>query len=236
MEYGPGSHEWMQAHPEYAGGAFYHPPTPPGGPAPPSIDFNAYSQDDPRMVEAYGLLKDRMNADNSKRAIDKAVMGTMDAAALGAKDLGANMARRGISGTGTGATFLQKNVYAPAQREAAGKASDIALAEQDRQDRLAQALQGPAGAISGQNLANRSFGLSAWEAQQQAALQRQQLAQQAQDAEIARWIALTQSMGGLQGFMQQGGVPPQIPTGGPGWAPAVSPYPQSPGPSAGWGR
>lgn len=228
MEYGPGSHEWLQAHPEYAGGAFYHGPNtaPPGGPQP--IDLSSYAQDDPRMVAAYGTqqdayntLKGRMSADNSQRAIDKAVMGTMDAAALGAKDLGANLARRGLSGTGAGATFLQRNVFQPAQREAAGKSADIALAEQARQDQLAQSLYGAAqglgssaGNISGQNLANRQFGLGTWEAQQADARQRAQMEQQARDSELARWMALSQMMGGPGGFMAQGGVPPLPNTSG----------------------
>lgn len=187
------------------------PPGRQGGGQP--IDLSSYAQDDPRMVEAYGLLKGRMGEDNSKRAIDKAVMGTMDAAALGAKDLGANMARRGISGTGTGATFLNRNVFQPAQREAAGQAASISLAEQDRQDRLAQSLQGPAAGIAGQNLANRNFGLSTWQAQQQEALQRAQMEQQARESELARWMALTQSMGGIGSFLGQGGSAPALPPG-----------------------
>lgn len=220
-EYGPGSKEWLQANPNYAGGAFNHPQQG-QQPGPQPIDFSAYAQDDPRMVDAYGqqqeaynTLKGRMGADNSKRAIDHAVLGTMDAAALGAKDLGAGMARRGISGSGTGATFLQKNVFAPAQREAAGRATDIALGEQARQDDLARSLQGAAGglqsaagSISGQNLNNRQFGLSAWQAQQQEAIQRAQLEQQAREAEISRWMALA------QGGMPPGGSPIPIPQGG----------------------
>lgn len=197
-QYGPGSHEWLAAHPGYAGGAFSGGGG--GGENGASMDFSSYAQDDPRMLEAYNILKGRMDTSNTKRAIDKAVLGTMDAAALGAKDLGANMARRGVSGTGTGATFLQKNVFAPAQREASGKAAEISLAEQDRLDKLAAALQGPAAGIAGHNLSNREFGLQSWQAMQQAALQRQQLAQSAMDNEIARWMALANSGFGGGGY------------------------------------
>jgi hypothetical protein len=142
-----------------------------------------------------------MNSDNSKRAIDHAVLGTMDAAALGAKDMGANMARRGISGTGAGATFLNKNVFQPAQRTAAGQATDISLAEQARQDDLAKSLQGPAGNIAGNNLQNRQFGLNTWQAQQNDARERAQMEQQQRDSELSRWLALSQQQ--MPGGMPQ---------------------------------
>lgn len=176
--------------------------------------FNSTAQDDPRMVEAYDIFKGRMSADNSQRAIDKAVGGTMDAAALGAKDLGANMARRGISGTGTGATFLNRNVFAPAQREAANQASNIALGEQDRQDRLAAGLQGPAGNIASMNLQNRRFGLDQWQAQQSEAAQRAEMERRARDEELAKWMALAQ--GGFGGMGGGGYRPPGNAYGMPG--------------------
>lgn len=102
-----------------------------GGPISNTTQISPYLQS---QIDRY---ESRFDVDNTKRAIDKSTLGVMDAAALGARDLGAaNAARRGISGTGTSAAFLAKRFYEPAQRQAASNAADIAMGRERELDAL----------------------------------------------------------------------------------------------------
>lgn len=180
------------------------------GPAGAPAEFENTAYESPKIEEVYKLWKERLGKDPTERAINKSNLGVADMAALAASDLGGSMARRGVLGTGTGATFLQNKVFAPAQREAAGRAADIAMGREKDLDALTLAGLGIARAGEDVNLANRGLGLQQYLGQNQTALGWAQLKQQQQDAEMARWLALL----GNENLMS--GLGPNMNPGTPG--------------------
>lgn len=122
--------------------------------------------------------KSRFDVDNTKRTIDKSNLGIMDAAALGAADAKANLASRGAIGSGAADAFLQKRIFQPAQREAAGKAADIALQREKDLDALTLGGQGIMSSQANLQLAEKAQALQEWIAKSGANLQQQQIALQ----------------------------------------------------------
>lgn len=172
-------------------------PQPPPYAPPPPQEFTNESEYSPWISDVRNRWLERLSADPTKRAIDRSNLATMDAAALAAKDLGANIASRGALGSGAGSTFLANRVFAPAQREAAGKAADISLGRERDLDNLTMAGLGIARAGEDVNLANKNLGLNQYIAQNNAQLgwagnqlNWAQLQQQAQDAQMAQYLAL----------------------------------------------
>lgn len=90
----------------------------------------------PFLKEQIERYRSRFGSDPTERAIQRSNLGIADAAALLAADAKANMASRGVLNTGTGATFLQRRVFEPAQRQAAGRAADIAMGRERDLDAL----------------------------------------------------------------------------------------------------
>lgn len=161
---------------------------------PPPSNLNNTAQNDPQLAELYQMWKGRMGADTTKRAQDRSTASIMDAAALGAADLrGGNLARRGLVGSGAGDTFLQKRVFAPAQREAAGKAADIALGRERDLDAMVMGGLGIAGAQGNANRADRALALQQYLGEQGNALGWAGLNQNSYDSDMARWMALLQN-------------------------------------------
>lgn len=109
-------------------------PLPAGGGSVPTSTNTADM--DPTIAKQLALYNQRLGADPSKRAIQTSTLGIQDAAALSAADAKGIMSRRGILGSGAGDTFLQNKIFAPAQRQAAGAAAQIAQAEEQRKDNL----------------------------------------------------------------------------------------------------
>lgn len=163
-----------------------------GGPSN-ALTNNTYTMS-PDLKGALDALKARSSTDDTVRATNRATTGAMDAAALQAADLKGSLAGRGLIGGGTaGAAFLNKNVYAPAQRSAAQAASNIALGQQQRLDTLAQAGVNAAAVPEQLSLANRNLGLEQWQAQQSDALAQQDLANRIQQQQVAQWQALLEA-------------------------------------------
>jgi hypothetical protein len=126
------------------------------------------------------------------------------------------MSRRGTLGTGVGDTFLNKRVFAPAQRQAAGAAANIAMQREQDLDRLVVGGTALAAAPGQQSIQERNLSLNT-QGQAfnqnfmtgQAEWQRQFEAQQAQqraDDEAARRLAEL-----YQPYLTGGIVPPGIP-------------------------
>ena len=144
------------------------------------------SEISPYLKKALGRLDERFSEDNTKRAIQDSNLGISDAAALSAADQKGGLSRRGLVGSEGGATFLSKNVYQPAQRQAAKAAADITLAQQSRKDNLVLGSQGLVRAPDEVNLANRAEASREQEAQAQQQMQQAQLQQQQQ----SQWLSL----------------------------------------------
>ena len=158
-------------------------------PAHPVTSTNT-SEISPYLKKALGRLDERFSDDNTKRAIQDSNLGISDAAALSAADQKGGLSRRGLVGSEGGATFLSKNVYQPAQRQAAKAAANITLAQQARKDNLVLGSQGLVRAPDEINLANRAEASREQEAQAQQQQQQAQLQQQ----QTAQWLSL---MGGM---------------------------------------
>ena len=154
-------------------------------PAAPVTSTNT-SEISPYLKKALGRLDERFSEDNTKRAIQDSNLGISDAAALSAADQKGGLSRRGLVGSEGGATFLSKNVYQPAQRQAAKAAADITLAQQARKDNLVLGSQGLVQAPDQINLANRAEASREQEAQAQQQMQQAQLQQQQQ----SQWLSL----------------------------------------------
>lgn len=161
---------------------------------------------DPYLEEQVRNLRARMGADTTERAIGRSTTGILDAAALGAADAGAaNLSSRGLVGSGAGQAFLQKRFFDPAQRAAAGAATDIALRREQDLDRLVLGGTSIMGAPGQSSLASRSLGLQQWQAQtgagqaaQGLSLEQQRLNQQQQQSQIENWLR-------MYALSQQGG-------------------------------
>jgi hypothetical protein len=146
----------------------------------------------PYIKEQIDRYRSRFDKDTTARAIDRSNLGIADSAALMASDAKANMARRGVLGSGTGAAFLNKNVFAPAQRQAAGAAADISLGRERDLDALTLGGTGLMTAPSSIALADRDLALRQWMAQNEDERARAALAQAGQNQQLAQWIALNQ--------------------------------------------
>ena len=138
----------------------------------------------------------RLSADPTQRAIDRSNRSIADSAALMASDAKANMARRGVMGTGTGDAFLQKRVFQPAQRQAAEASTQIALGRERDLDALVLGgvplMRAPDEiALSRQNMALQQAQL-----QDSAEARRAGMAMQQQQQAMAQWLALAQMYGG----------------------------------------
>lgn len=188
-------------------------------------EFSSHVEDNPDLRWLADKFKSRFDTSNTKRAIDASNLGIMDAAALGAADAKGAMASRGVLGTGTGASFLNKRIFAPAQRAAAGAAKDIALDEQHRLDALTLGGLGIMKAPSDLALGQNAQALQQWMAANGFNIQNAQLAagQQAQNfaQQQQQWQNMLQLMqqgnpyasGSVAGSTSQ----PRTPAGG--WGP-----------------
>ena len=101
----------------------------------PNITTNTAASN-PHLDDLWAQYQARMGSDTTQRAIDRSTGAIADSAALLGKDAKANLASRGALGSGVGAAYIQKNITAPAQRQAAGAAADITLAAEKRKDDL----------------------------------------------------------------------------------------------------
>lgn len=146
-----------------------------------------------KQIERYA---ERLSADPTQRAIDRSNRAIADSAALMAADQKANMARRGVMGTGVGDAFLQRRVFDPAQRQAAEAATQIALGRERDLDALV--LQGTGLMRTPDELAIQRQNLALQQAQLQDAAEarRAGMAQQQQQQAMAQWLALAQMYGG----------------------------------------
>jgi hypothetical protein len=152
------------------------------------------AQNDPHLDDLWKKYQDRFSDDNTKRAIDRSNTGIADSAALLGKDARASLADRGALGTGVGAAFINKNITAPAQRQAAGAAADISMDAEKRKDALVLGGVGLAGAHSDlavrqQANANQQYATSA-----QIQMQQQEAQQRALQQQQAQWMALMNSI------------------------------------------
>jgi hypothetical protein len=157
---------------------------------PPSLDFEA--ELDPYIQRQIQRYEQRFDVDNTKRAIDRSNLGIADAAALSAADAKANMASRGILGTGTGAAYLQKRIFEPARQQAAKAAADIAFANEQRLDALTLGGTGLMTAPSAIALGQQRLGLDAWSRAQEDARLRAAMEQSTEAARRAEELARLQ--------------------------------------------
>jgi hypothetical protein len=151
---------------------------------------------DPYLTQQVDRYNSRFTNDPTKQAVEHSTLGIMDAAALGAADMKGQMGSRGVLNSGAGATFLQKRVFDPAQRAAAGAAGDIAIKRQKQLDDLTLGGTDIMKAPSQLGVQNRELAMRQWEGQQADARAREQLAlqrQQAADQQALQWLALTQA-------------------------------------------
>lgn len=168
---------------------------------------------DPNLQTQVDRLGQRLSADTTNRAIDRAGSAIKDAAAGRQTALTSSLARRGLSGSGVEASERGK-IAAQAQRAQAGAAADISLGRERDLDALTLGGQGimsapgqyslaregqtnnfllgglQAAAEPGrQALADRQLGLQQWQAQNAAE-------QGAQDRQLSQWLALMRMYGG----------------------------------------
>jgi hypothetical protein len=193
--FGPGGANWYQTgapggSPGIGGGAAAA--TPRGSSGGGAVTNANTAQMSPYLKEQMQRYRDRFSQDNTARAIDQSNLGIADAAALTAADAKAGMSRRGVGGTGTGAAYLTKRVFAPAQREAAGAAASIAMQRQKDLDALVLGGSGIMGAADANNLQNRQLSLEQWKAQAEDERARAAAAQAQENAKLAQQIALAQ--------------------------------------------
>jgi hypothetical protein len=159
-------------------------------------------------MDQVAALKQRESTDPTQRAIERSTTGTLDAAALGAADAGAaNLAARGLTGTGAGAAFLNKQFFAPAQRAASQSAADISLQRERDLDALVLGGQGIMSAPGQMGLAQKELGLRQYQTEAGLTVQEQQLALEAQKAQMDAWL----KMYGISAAQQPpGGAPYQV--------------------------
>lgn len=148
------------------------------------------TQISPYLKEQMDRYRQRFSVDNTNRAIGRATTGAMDAAALAAADLKGNLSSRGLVGSEGGNAFLQKRVYGPAQRQAAGAAADIALGNENRLDALTLGGTGLMRAPDDIALANRNLNLQQSGQDFSQAMQQEQFRNQLQQQQYAQYLAL----------------------------------------------
>lgn len=168
------------------GGGFGAPPSS----LPPLNNTVTPSADLKWLQDQYKL---RLGADPTKRAIAGATSGIRDATTGLAKELGGNLARRGISQSGirtTGEQGLAQN----AQQQIAAAASGITQGRERDIDAMVMGGLPIMGSQDQLGLQKQGLGLQQWQAQNQAEIARQQLglqaqaqAQQGQQAMMSLW-------------------------------------------------
>jgi hypothetical protein len=108
--------------------------------------------------------KSRLSADTTGRAVDRASSQIRDATSGLSKELGGNMARRGMSGSG--AYFQgQGNLAGQAQKAIAGASADIHLGRERDLDNLTMGGLGIMGSQDQLGLQKQRFGLDQWNSQ-----------------------------------------------------------------------
>jgi len=175
---------------------------------------------DPHLQTQINRLGDRLSGDPRQRAQDFASQDIGARARASEAGMREDLARRGIRGDSGVAAELSQRTRDKAMQESARSAAGIALGREAQLDQLVLGGQGimaapgqmararegmtnqlmstgfdQAGAIAGQNLADRGLGLNQWQAQGNFNLGAANLAQSGRDNEIARLMALTR-MGG----------------------------------------
>jgi hypothetical protein len=168
------------------GGGFGAPPSS----VPPLNNTVTPSADLTWLQEQY---KARLGADPTKRAIAGATSGIRDATTGLAKELGGNLARRGISQSGI-RTSGEQGLAQNAQRQIAGAAAGITQGRERDIDAMVMGGLPIMGAQDQLGLQKQGLGLQQWQAQNQAEIARQQLglqaqaqAQQGQQAMMSLW-------------------------------------------------
>jgi hypothetical protein len=151
----------------------------------------------PFVQEHIQNYRNRLSEDNTKRAIDKSNLGIADSAALMAADAKAGMSRRGVQGTDTGAAFLQKRVFEPAQRAAAGQAANIALQRERDLDNLVLGGTGIMRLPDEIALANRGMNLDQLRSDREDARHRAEIEREERRRreDAARWAAMLDNVG-----------------------------------------
>lgn len=137
--------------------------------------------------------KQRLGADPTQRAMNRATSQIRDATTGLGKELGGNMARRGIAQSGI-QTSGQQALANQAQQKIAGASADIAMGRERDVDAMVMGGLPIMGAQDELGLRKQGLGLQQWQAQNQAEIARQQLglqaqsqAQQGQQAMMSMW-------------------------------------------------
>ncbi len=178
---------------QFPGTSFPTIPNPPGGsgslPTPPGSmpgtggGFGAPMTNnvDPsaNLKRLQDLYEGRLTNDPTQRAMNRATSQIRDATTGLGKELGGNMARRGIAQSGI-QTSGQQALASNAQQQIAGASADIAMGRERDIDNMVMGGLPIMGAQDQLGLQKQGMGLQQWQAQQQAELARQQLGLQAQ--------------------------------------------------------
>ncbi len=137
--------------------------------------------------------KQRLGQDPTQRAMNRATSQIRDATTGLGKELGGNMARRGIAQSGI-QNSGQQALANQAQKQIAGASADIAMGRERDVDAMVMGGLPIMGAQDELGLRKQGLGLQQWQAQNQAELARQQLglqaqaqAQQGQQAMMSMW-------------------------------------------------
>lgn len=175
----------------------------PGGTAPPAAgaptvpgatQLNNNAAPSPLLNEQVNLVRERLGRDTTQRQLDRSNLSIADSAALLAKDAKANTARRGVTDTSAADAYLNKNIFQPAQRAAAGAAADIVQGEERRKDSLVLGSTPIFQAPDQFSLANRRLGLDQWSAQSADERARAGMQLDADAAQLARYLALREDL------------------------------------------
>jgi hypothetical protein len=169
----------LPAFPGFSGGSGGIPGTGGGfgaSPIPPMNNNVTPSSDITFLQNEY---KKRLSADPTKRATERMTSAVRDATTGLNKELGGNMARRGILQSGI-RTSGEQALAGQAQRQIASGAADIAMGRERDLDNLTMGGLPIMTAQDQLGLSKQRLGLDQWSAQNQAEVQRQQLQLQAQ--------------------------------------------------------
>ncbi len=151
---------------------------PPGGP-PGSGGLTNNVDPSANLQWLQDQYKQRLGQDPTQRAMNRATSQIRDATTGLGKELGGNMARRGIAQSGI-QTSGQQALANQAQQKIAGASADIAMGRERDIDNMVMGGLPIMGAQDELGLRKQGLGLQQWQAQQQAELARQQLGLQAQ--------------------------------------------------------
>lgn len=149
------------------------PPGTPGGPMSNDVTPSA------NLTWLENQYKSRLTNDPTQRAIDRSTSSIRDATSGLSKELGGNLARRGVSQAGL-ATNARGDLAQNAQQQIARASSDISLGRERDLDQMTMGGLGIMGAQDQLGLSKQRLGLDQWSAQNQAEIARQQLGLQSQ--------------------------------------------------------